>query len=161
MPTTHEIRLTMDVYANKTELSAEEQLCLIEALAIARKAYAPYSNFQVGAVLLLENGQMILGNNQENAAYPSGLCAERTALFYYGANHAESRIKLIFIVAHKAETTDLVLAAPCGGCRQVMLEYEEKQGQPIEVIVKGEGETWVKLRSVADLMPLKFSKEQL
>jgi cytidine deaminase len=161
MPITQEIKLTLDVYQNKAELLPEEQICLEKALQIAQKAYAPYSNFQVGAVLLLENGEMIAGNNQENAAYPSGLCAERTALFYYGANYAQHKIKLLIIVAHKAGSENLVVATPCGGCRQVMLEYEDKQHEAIPVIVKGEGDSWVKIRSVADLLPLKFSKDQL
>lgn len=161
MPITKELKLTLDVYQNQAELLPEEQICLKKALEIAQKAYAPYSNFQVGAVLLLENGEMIAGSNQENAAYPSGLCAERTALFYYGANYAQHKIKLIFIVAHKAGSKELAVAAPCGGCRQVMLEYEDRQNKAIPVIVKGEGDTWVKIRSVADLLPLKFGKDQL
>ena len=105
------------------------------AYGAAREAYAPYSRFCVGAALLLENGEIVCGNNQENAAYPSGLCAERTALFYAGARFPDVPVAVLAIAALKAgKRTDSV--TPCGACRQVMLEMERRHGRPIRILYR-------------------------
>lgn len=129
------------------------------AYGAAREAYAPYSRFCVGAALLLENGEIVCGNNQENAAYPSGLCAERTALFYAGARFPDVPVAVLAIAALKAgKRTDSV--TPCGACRQVMLEMERRHGRPIRVMLCGEKEVYEFAR-VADLLPFSFSDEDL
>ena len=129
------------------------------AYGAAREAYAPYSRFCVGAALLLENGEIVCGNNQENAAYPSGLCAERTALFYAGARFPDVPVAVLAIAALKAgKRTDSV--TPCGACRQVMLEMERRHGRPIRVMLCGEKEVY-EFACVADLLPFSFSDEDL
>ena len=129
------------------------------AYGAAREAYAPYSRFCVGAALLLENGEIVCGNNQENAAYPSGLCAERTALFYAGARFPDVPVAVLAIAALKAgKRTDSV--TPCGACRQVMLEMERRHGRPIRVMLCGAKEVY-EFACVADLLPFSFSDEDL
>ena len=124
------------------------------ALEAAHKAYAPYSHFQVGAALRLSNGQIITGNNQENIAYPSGLCAERTALFYAGAHYPQEAICSLAIIAF-AQGKIQPQIAPCGACRQVMVETEKRGKEPMEVLLYGTNETLI-FRSAADLLPLVF-----
>ncbi len=145
-------------YPSLEALSELDQLLVAKAIEAMDRAYAPYSKFQVGTSVLMESGLIILGNNQENIAYPSGLCAERVALFYAGANHANETIRKICIVA----TGDLMpkgaLLSPCGSCRQVMLESESRQQNQIEVLlVQQSGEIYV-LDSVQNLLPFGFSK---
>ncbi len=130
------------------------------ATEAAHKAYAPYSKFHVGAAVRLETGEIITGNNQENAAYPSGLCAERVAIFYANAQYPNSRITHLMICA---ETEGEVLKkpiTPCGACRQVIIEKENTQGAPIEICLAGADETFV-LPSASDLMPLSFVSDSL
>jgi cytidine deaminase len=114
----------------------------------------------VGTALLLENGEIVIGSNQENAAYPSGLCAERVALFNSASNHPKVKIKKIAITARRAKDTHFIDVAPCGSCRQVMLEYEELQDQHIEVLFAVNGR-WNKLTSTAVLLPFSFDKTTL
>ena len=129
------------------------------AFKAAEDAYAPYSGFHVGAAALLENGVIVAGNNQENAAYPSGLCAERTALFYAGARFPDVPVAVLAIAALKAgKRTDSV--TPCGACRQVMLEMERRHGRPIRVMLCGGKEVY-EFACVADLLPFSFSDEDL
>lgn len=126
----------------------------------AKKAYAPYSKFRVGAALRLESGEIISGNNQENAAYPSGLCAERVTLFYANAQHPDEKVTHLMIYA---ETDDGVLKepiTPCGACRQVIIEKENVQGAPIEICLAGRDTIYV-LESAEQLMPLSFVPESL
>src|ERR1044072_5936200 len=112
------------------ELDAESKYLVHKAKESLSHAYAPYSKFMVSAAVLLENGTIITGTNQENAAYPSGMCAERVALYAMASHHPESRIVKMAIVAKRKSGKDLVPATPCGSCRQVMLEYELRQDQP-------------------------------
>lgn len=138
------------------ELPAEDQILVEKAYQAAEKAYAPYSGFFVGASVLLEDGTVVQGNNQENAAFPSGICAERTALFYAGATYPDKKILKIVVVA-KGDFADMEsLLSPCGGCRQVMLESEERQNEPIEVILVSQNEKTVLLKTVRDLLPFAF-----
>lgn len=155
-----DITISIDVYDSPAELSSEYANLLKAAEKITHQAYAPYSNFLVGAAILLDDGTIVTGTNQENAAYPSGLCAERTAIYYTGAQYPNHKIKAIAVAAQRGDEVFLP-AAPCGACRQAMLEYEEKQPEAIQLILQGqEGKIYV-LSSIADLLPLKFGKKNL
>ena len=142
------------------KLSPEDNELIRQAKNACQTAYAPYSQFEVGAAVLMENGQTIIGSNQENAAYPSGLCAERVALFTAATNHKNSKIKKIAVTARKANHETYVDAAPCGSCRQVMLEYEMLQNENIEVLFHA-AQGWVKLPKAAILLPYCFDKKSL
>ncbi|HET8839004.1 MAG TPA: cytidine deaminase [Flavobacteriaceae bacterium] len=150
------ITATFQVFDNLQELPNSVQTLMQEAFMARDKAYAPYSNFQVGAAILLENGETITGSNQENASYPSGLCAERTAIYYTGAKFPNTKILRIAISAKSLEDVVDEPISPCGGCRQAILEYETKQNAPIEVYFMGETGKIIKANSMADLVPLKF-----
>ncbi len=139
-----------------SELEGEYKRLYDMAYEASEKAYAPYSKFYVGAALLLGNGEILSANNQENVAYPSGLCAERTALFYAGANYPGEVVKVLAIAAeHKGIHEDFI--TPCGACRQVMLETETRQGQPMRVLLCGAKEAFL-FSSAESLLPLCFSK---
>lgn len=145
---------------NQNELT-EEQKSVVEAAKSATSgAYTPYSHFNVGAGVLLDNGEIVKGSNQENAAYPSGICAERTALFYAGAHFPQAKVKKIAIAAsHNGEFTQKV-CSPCGACRQVMLESQYRAGSPIEVLLCGKDEIYI-VDSVDALLPLGFDYDDL
>ena len=132
------------------------------ALAIeARKnAYAPYSKFNVGAAVLLDNGIIVKGSNQENAAYPSGLCAERTALFYAGAAYPDAKVKKIAVVSSKNGIINEKICSPCGACRQVMFESQYRAGSPIEVLLCGANDIYI-FNSVDILLPFGFDYDDL
>lgn len=143
-------------YASVEELPEGDRELLRQAAEAAAGAYAPYSQFHVGAALRLTDGSVVCGNNQENAAYPSGLCAERTALFAASAQRPELRdYEALAIVGRRADG-QLCEASPCGACRQVMLEYERQQGHPLRVVCYvSEGCVRV-FGSVSDLLPFSF-----
>lgn len=154
---TIEITSKIKVFEKPEELSQEQHKLVQEAIKATKDAYAPYSEFFVGAAVLLNNGKIILGNNQENAAYPSGLCAERTALFHVGAKYKNEIIKSIAITAQSEKHQVNKPVIPCGGCLQVILEYEVKQNSPIEFILFGtSGEIYV-INGIKNLLPLQFS----
>lgn len=134
---------------------------MVEAIAIRKKAYAPYSNFKVGAAILLDNGKIILGSNQENAAYPSGLCAERVAIFQAGSLYPDSKILKIAISAASDTSTTTEPIPPCGACRQSIAEFEIKQNTPIEIYFMGEEGLIYKSDSLKNLLPLLFDKKFL
>ncbi len=158
---TLELISRITVYDDRLELPAEWQKLLEMAQEAAKKAYSPYSNFKVGAALLLNNGEIVTGNNQENAAYPSGLCAERTAIFYASAQYPEIPFNKLAITAINPTEKLTKPVSPCGSCRQALLEYEQKFNQHIEVLLAGEeGEVYV-LKSISDLLPFSFSNEYL
>lgn len=159
--TTETFSVAIKRYPTVDDLPKEYHMLLNEAYDAQSKAYAPYSNFKVGASLLLEDGQVILGNNQENAAYPSGLCAERVAFFAYGASGSTSKVKAVAIVAGSEAFTLEGILSPCGGCRQVLAEYECKQNQPIELILKSDSKEVYIIPSVADTLPFAFQCEFL
>jgi cytidine deaminase len=145
------------VLPDSSYLSDKEQEMLARAKQISEKAYAPYSNFLVSSCLLLANGEIVEGVNQENAAYPSGLCAERVAFFSAGVLYPDVVIEKVLIIAKK-RGEDYQFTPPCGACRQVMFEFEEKQAKPIEVIlVNSKGEIF-KIPSVACLLPFHFER---
>ncbi len=145
---------------SREELSKEDLRLIENAESACDTAYAPYSHFTVGAALLLENGEVVIGSNQENAAYPSGLCAERVALFNAAANHPKVKIKKIAITARKENSDQYIDVSPCGSCRQVMLEYEELQNQNIEVLFSA-NKRWTKLPKSALMLPFCFDKKSL
>jgi len=143
------------------DLDLESKYLAHKAKDAANHAYAPYSRFQVGAAVLLEDGTIITGTNQENAAYPSGMCAERVALFSAIAQHPETVIKKIAIVAKRKGGKELTPATSCGACRQVMMEFEIRQDKPVEVIMQNEDHKWVKALSAQSLLPFGFTKTSL
>ncbi|WP_369014486.1 cytidine deaminase [Flavobacterium anhuiense] len=158
-----EINITSSftIFDNLNELPAKIQDLMNQAVEIRKKAYAPYSKFKVGAALLLDNGKVILGSNQENAAYPSGLCAERTAIFYAGSAYPEAKILKMVITAASDTNQTTAPIPPCGSCRQSIAEYEIKQDTPIEIYFMGEiGEVY-KSSSLKNLLPLMFDKKFL
>ena len=149
------------VYDSIKELSNEVQDLMEQAIEIRKKAYAPYSKFRVGAALLLDNGKIVLGSNQENAAYPSGLCAERVAIFYAGSVYPEAKILKMAITAASDTNQTKAPIPPCGSCRQSIAEYEIKQETPIEIYFMGEiGEVY-KSTSLKNLLPFMFDKKFL
>ncbi|MGC1244287.1 MAG: cytidine deaminase [Chryseosolibacter sp.] len=143
------------------DLDLESKYVAHKAKDAANHAYAPYSKFHVGAAVLLESGTIVTGTNQENAAYPSGMCAERVALFSAMAQHPEAVISKIAIVAKRKGGKELTPATPCGACRQVMLEFEMRQEKPFEVIMQNEDHKWVKASSARSLLPFSFTKASL
>ena len=156
-----EIKSLITEYDSLDELPESDQTLLETAGKAADTAYAPYSHFNVGAAILLESGEVVAGNNQENVAYPSGLCAERVALFSVGAHHPNVPVKAIAITAKSERFNIDEPLAPCGACRQVMVEYEKKSGQNIRIILRGEkGKVYV-INSVGDILPLSFSSDKL
>ncbi|SFD26413.1 cytidine deaminase [Flavobacterium phragmitis] len=155
------ITTSFTIFENLNELPEEIQDLMNQAIEIRKKAYAPYSKFRVGAALLLDNGKIILGSNQENAAYPSGLCAERTAIFYAGSAYPEAKILKMAITAASDTNQTTAPIPPCGSCRQSIAEYEIKQETPIEIYFMGEiGEVY-KSSSLKNLLPLMFDKKFL
>jgi cytidine deaminase len=156
-----ELRIIFEEYNSIKELSEQDRVLVETATDAYNRAYAPYSQYHVGAALLLNNNEIISGNNQENVAYPSGLCAERVALFYAFSKYPDVIVKTIAITA-KAENfviTDPV--APCGACRQVMSEYESKQKSPMRIILKAEKSKILIFDKVEDILPLMFHTEKL
>lgn len=155
------ITTSFTIFDNLNELSAEIQDLMNQAIEVRKKAYAPYSKFKVGAALLLDNGKVILGSNQENAAYPSGLCAERTAIFYAGSAYPEAKILKMAITAASDINQTTAPIPPCGSCRQSIAEYEIKQDTPIEIYFMGEIGEIYKSSSLKNLLPLMFDKKFL
>ena len=149
------------VYETFEELPIDIQNLMNQAVEIRKKAYAPYSRFRVGAALLLDNGKVVLGSNQENAAYPSGLCAERVAIFYAGANYPEAKILKMAISATSDLTSNTTPIPPCGSCRQSIAEYEFKQELNIEMYFMGEMGEIYKSNSLKNLLPFTFDKNFL
>lgn len=155
------ISFEVEIYPDVTALSEQERQLMESAIEAREKAYAPYSKFRVGASALLDNGQVVQGNNQENAAYPAGLCAERVAVFYAGANYPGQSIEMIAITAASNEIDVNKPAAPCGNCRQSLSEYEFKQKKPIVLLLMGEKGEVYKCGAISDILPLGFNNSYL
>ena len=155
------IESTLYIFESKDELPKEVKSIIEQAIEARDKAYAPYSNFNVGAAVLLDNNEVVTGSNQENAAYPSGLCAERTAIYYAGAKFPKSKIKTLAITAASRKRKIINPVPPCGACRQAISEYEVKQGSPIEIYFMGEEGRIVKSESLENLLPYVFKKNSL
>lgn len=142
------------------ELSPQDQELIRAAIEATNNAYANYSRFYVGAALRLENGKIVIGANQENAAFPSGLCAERTAVFAAQANYPDSPIETLAIVARNEKGVLPNPITPCGACRQVILEIEDRYKKPIKILLYGTQKIYC-VRSVKDLLPLSFVDDNM
>lgn len=146
------------VEAGFDELTPQQQQLVTLARKATYRSYAPYSKFSVGAAILLSNGEIVTGSNQENAAYPSGLCAERTAAFYAHATYPEARFTSIAIAARGTDGNELPdPISPCGACRQALLEYEKLAGVPVEVMLAGKNRILI-FPSVSSTLPYCFSE---
>jgi cytidine deaminase len=154
------IQITIKEYLSPEELSAVDQQLINEAIKASHSAYSPYSNFSVGAALILDSGEIISGNNRENASFPVGICAEQTAIAYAGANYPGSAITAIAICARKGEDFTDHPVSPCGKCRQVMAEEEDRSGRKIRVILYGKSRIYI-LEGTDMLLPLHFKSSDL
>lgn len=152
---------TTTVYESVAELPSTINFLMAKAKEALESAYAPYSKFKVGAALLLANGEIVLGNNQENAAYPSGMCAERVAIWNASVQYPNIPIKALAITIKSSSHIVTEPVAPCGACRQTLLEYEVKQPNKIEVYFMGEKGKVYKINSISDLLPLAFDNSFL
>lgn len=143
------------------DLDNESKYLVHKAKEATAHSYAPYSKFCVGAALMLDDGTTVAGSNQENASYPLCMCAERVALYAAASLHPGKKITKMAIVAHKKNHKELTPAASCGACRQVMLEFEQRQQLPIEVIHLANIDQWIKCPTAASLLPFSFSNASL
>jgi len=150
-----ELRITVYTARSMDELPADSRTLVERAQTASKSAWSPYSGFNVGAALLLANGEILTGSNQENSAFPSGLCAERVVLFYAGANYPDVPVVKIAVAAGQSGVFTEHPVYPCGGCRQALLESELRFDQPVEIIMYGVKEIRM-VRSVKDLLPLPF-----
>jgi len=157
----HSINIIYSEAESLSELEVGDMNLLTRAAEACDNAYAPYSSFQVGAALLLENGEIVCGSNQENAAYPSGLCAERVAMFAASAQYPGVAFKSIAITAKSKKFAVNYPVSPCGACRQVMAEYENLGKAPFKVLLKGEHGKIIIVRNISSLLPLAFNSSHL
>jgi cytidine deaminase len=153
---TNEFRFSYQIFHSISDLEVNDQDLAQHAIEASTNAYAPYSKFLVGAAVRLMDGKVIQGNNQENIAFPSGLCAERVALFYAGANYPDSEIETLCIVAKGDLVPKNHILSPCGSCRQVMLESENRQRVPIRVILINQDGKVLIVESAKDFLPFGF-----
>lgn len=154
-----EIKSTIHKYAFD-ELAEEDKKLLQKAMKATDNSYAPYSKFRVGAAVLMDNGVTYIGANQENAAYPSGLCAERTAIFAANAQHPKNKIVALAIAARNENGFTNIPVSPCGQCRQVILEVETRYEQPIKILLYGTDAVYI-VDSVKEILPLQFIAESM
>lgn len=157
-PLTHTCHYLVCTY---DELSEPDRLLVEAAKEATLRSYAPYSHFHVGAALRLADGSLVTGTNQENAAYPSGMCAERTALFHAGSAHPEKAVIAMAIAAQSNGAFTPTPIAPCGACRQVMLETELRGGHPIRIVLYGTRQVCIVEQGVRELLPLTFEASML
>lgn len=156
-----EINTHITVYDSLDEMKDEQVLLLASAREATFKSYAPYSNFNVGCAVKLDNGEIISGANQENAAYPACICAERVVLSAISAIHPNAKPLEMAIVAINKNKENTDPAAPCGECRQAIFEWEKRHNHPIRLFMRGETGRVFSVESVAELLPLAFSKKDL
>ncbi len=156
-----QVTFSYTLYSNSTELSPVLSQLLDKARNITAQAYAPYSNFFVGAAAILENGAIVTGTNQENASYPVGICAERVLLGNAATLYPGIAIKTIAISYKSNKEEDKVPISPCGMCRQALLEYEGRTGSPIQILLSGQqGEVWL-IHQSNQLLPFAFTGEAM
>lgn len=158
---TNRLSLGMTDFATNYQPKPDDQVLITNAEAALQNAYAPYSGFHVAVAILLDNGVIVTGTNQENAAYPAGMCAERVALFTVASQYPGEPIRKVVVIARKSGATDLSPATSCGSCRQVMLEFEHRQARPFEVIMLERPGSWLRASSAAALLPFSFNKSNL
>jgi cytidine deaminase len=156
-----ELTINYQEYNSVKELDIDHQQLLRIASDACLNAYAPYSGFKVGAAVMCDDGRIFKGNNQENAAYPSGICAERVAIFSAMADNKDTRIRRIAIAIKTINGNSVVPVAPCGSCRQVIAEYEHKQGSPIELMFSAESGKTIVLKGIETLLPFVFNSDYL
>ena len=155
------IEAKFQVFDDVSSLPDNVQGLMAAAIDARDNAYAPYSKFKVGAAILLENNEIVAGSNQENASYPSGLCAERTAIFYAGTKYPNAKILVMALTASSNNQVTDKPIPPCGACRQAIAEYEIKQDYPIEIYFMGAMGKVIKSNSLANLLPLGFDRSFL
>jgi cytidine deaminase len=155
------ISIRVEEYRSTEELSEADRLLLEQAMNAAHTSYSPYSTFQVGSAVRLVNGTILHGSNQENAAYPSGMCAERIALFYAQAKFPDIAVESIAIYAKSNEFKMDIPVTPCGSCRQVMAEHENRHGRQIRIIMSGDNGLIQVVNGIESLLPLMFMLEKL
>lgn len=156
-----EVKIEINIHRFQyDELDEIDQKLIELAKDATNRSYAPYSNFFVGAAALLNNGEIITGSNQENAAYPSGLCAERTTLFYANSKYPEQAVAALAIAARGEDGYVEKPISPCGACRQVLLETEQRYGIPIRILLYSKNYIYM-INGVKDLLPLSFGSEFL
>ena len=155
-----QLEFKVRTFENLQELPERSRKLINLSREAATRAYAPYSGYRVGAAVLLENGEFITGNNQENAAYPSGLCAERTALFYASSRYPNVPIVSMAVSALSDGRIPEDFAKPCGSCRQVIAEYEDLYGKPVEIILDGSSAIMV-IEGIDMLLPFRFKKSEM
>ncbi len=153
--TNKEIKISYMEYDSIEQMNPEDRELAQAAINATKHSYAHYSKFNVGAAVMLEDGEIITGSNQENAAYPSGLCAERTAMFYASANRPDKAMTKIAVAAGQDGKLCDSPATPCGACRQVMAQYQTKGGRNMEIILVGGRKVW-KFEKVDDILPFIF-----
>ena len=153
--TERQIQISYQEYKSIDELNPDDRELAAEAIKAMQGAYAPYSHFHVGAAVRMSNGQIVRGANQENAAFPSGLCAERTAMFAAGARYPDKDMLSIALAGGVMGRLGAQPATPCGACRQVMAQYQAKSGKPMSVIMISAEKVW-KFEKVDDILPLIF-----
>lgn len=158
---TQNFSISYETYSGLDELSATDKMLCEKAKDAMATSHSPYSKFKVGTAILLTDDQIVLGSNQENVAYPSGLCAERVALFYIGSNNPKAVIKTMAITAQTDQFKIVNPVTSCGGCLQVMIEAEKKQGSPIEVLFYCIDGQILKVKSVKNLIPFAFVEDRL
>lgn len=156
-----EITLHYYEFNHFRELNGENQSLLEEATKACANAYAPYSGFKVGAAIRCSDGAVVVGNNQENAAYPSGLCAERVALFSAMAMNPHAIIEQIAITVKTISGNSKEPVSPCGACRQVIAEYEHRQGKEIEIMFSSEFGKIILVKGISNLLPFTFNSDNL
>jgi cytidine deaminase len=157
---TKELRIFVYEYQTVWELPAADQKLVLAAREAAKHAYAPYSGFHVGAALLLANGEIVTGNNQENAAYPVGLCAERVALFHAHSNYPAEAVKVLAVTAFNKHGIINEPVKPCGSCRQALVETEVRYKEPMRIILDGNDKVQV-FEGIGNLLPFAFRPESL
>lgn len=155
------IGFELNIYQDREELDPEDQEVLAASERAIFGAYAPYSEYRVGAALRLEDGTIVIGSNQENASFPSGLCAERVAVFQAGARYPGQTIELIAITVHSSGDHPAEPAAPCGNCRQAIFEYEQRQKAPVRYLLQGQTGVVYECPSTAAILPLGFEGSHL
>jgi cytidine deaminase len=159
--TEHEIKINFKEYESVDELSSEDKVLCFEAVKALKTSHSPYSKFRVGVAMRLQSGKILYASNQENVAYPSGLCAERVALFYWGANHSDDPIESMAITA---QTDEFKLTQPvtsCGACLQVLAEYEKKQAKPIKMLLYCHGGSIWAATGIESFLPFLFFEDRL
>ena len=156
-----EINIQIEEYNDASLLNESERALLKHAQDAIKGSYAPYSEFHVGAAVLLENGEIIKGSNQENAAYPSGLCAERVAIFHAKSKYPELKVKAIAITASSENFITKSPITPCGACRQVIAETESRQHEKVRIVMKGQEGIIQVVNGIENLLPLMFKEDQL